>query len=104
MIQFTKKSSEQYYITCELSAFIGSGLSIASATALAFDMSDNNADQTSFVLESATPTISVFGTQIRFLVRQGTLAHKYRIDLLLTLTPGTPTLNVKVSLIMNIIF
>ena len=103
MIQFTKKVNEQFFIGCQLSALIGSGLSILSVALSAIDLTDNDSDATAIVLSSITPTVTLFGTEIRFLVRDGTILHKYLINGLLTLTPGSTGQLVAFSIIMNVV-
>ena len=102
MIQFSKQEDEQFNIGCQLSSRIPVGLSIAAIVLTAVDLSDDSSDATAIVLNSATPTVTIIGTEIRFLVRDGTAEHKYEITAEVTLTPGTPSPLIVFTLIMNV--
>ena len=77
---------------------IPSGLSIASGTVSAIDLTAANADATTTVLDSTTLTI--VGSEARAFVKAGTNLHRYKITMVLLLTPGVPTPTIEEDFIM----
>lgn len=102
MIQFTKTIDEEYTIALDCTSLVPDGMSIESATASAIDITNLDSDATAIVLESATPVVSIQGTNVLLWVQAGTANHKYEIDVELSFTPGSPTPFLDTSIIMNV--
>ena len=100
MQYFTKQPSEQYAISVEFYLVLQSGISLVSGTVSAIDISNNNSDATSIVLDSATVTINA--TKASIFVKAGVDGHTYKISMVITTTGSTPVSIFEEDLFMEV--